>query len=264
MAVTRSVVPAFAVLALAGCLQEEKLVKVKGDGSGTLVVTTRMMTWAIEQIEKQGMKPSAITEETAKARAEKLGKGVAFVSAEPLKDERSRGIRATYSFKDIATLRLNESGPPPFRFARPAPGKAVLTCVLGNAAASASPPSAAGSNDLPYAARRAILAGMKFTTKVEVGGTIVHCSSRHVDGPTVTLLEVDLDAMLGEEDRLLAAEPPATIEESRKLVSDLQRWMRFRRAAEMGAEEAAAAVEQIPGLKFAPEKETVIEFTPRE
>jgi hypothetical protein len=255
---------AIPILALAGCIEEHTLVKVKADGSGTLVITTLMKEWAIAAAEKQGMKAALVDEKKPKERATKLGEGVDLVSSEAQKSPDARGFRATYSFREVAKLRLKEDAPPSFRWAKPGDDRAVLTFAFEQPASIF--PSGGGeknSLDLPYAARRALLAGMKFSSRVEVDGKLLRTNSLHVEGPTVTLFEIDLDAMTAEEDRLLAAEPPGTVEEAGKLVADLKRWIRFRRVPEMGAGEAAEAMKGIPGLKLTPEREIRIEFAPR-
>ena len=83
-----------------------------------------------------------------------------------------------------------------------------------------------------------LLAGAHLLLAVEPSGTVVRSSSPYVDGPRVTLLEVDLDQVLKDETlipRLQAAKTP---------------------------EELKAAVKDAVGLKINFDRETTIEFTP--
>ncbi|PYQ99460.1 MAG: hypothetical protein DMF97_11100, partial [Acidobacteria bacterium] len=74
---------------------------------------------------------------------------------------------------------------------------------------------------------------------VEPDGALVRTNSAYLDGPRVTLLEVDLDQALKDDTlvaRLQAAKTP---------------------------EELKAAIKDAPGRKLTLEKELTVEFTPR-
>ncbi len=69
-------------------------------------------------------------------------------------------------------------------------------------------------------------------------GRLVRSNSPYVDGQTVTLFDVDVDALLKDEEaftRLQNARTPA---------------------------EAAEALKNVPGVKIAPERDITIEFAP--
>ncbi len=152
---------------LTGCITFLTQIRVRGDGSGTMVQT---MTMNPEQIKAsmEGMakqmgaattepkeesknKPEKapdegpIKESDLKGRAPDMGQGVTFVSAEKIDTKTAVGVRVTYAFKDINQLAVN---PKPaaamgtegagassedalkFRFNRTPNGNAVLTVVF--------------------------------------------------------------------------------------------------------------------------------------
>ncbi|OLB61412.1 MAG: hypothetical protein AUI11_09870 [Acidobacteria bacterium 13_2_20CM_2_66_4] len=84
---------------------------------------------------------------------------------------------------------------------------------------------------------KAMLAGAHLLLAMEPQGRLVRTSSPYVDGQRVTLLEVDLDRVLGDEaflDRLRAAK---TLDEVRAVTKDA------------------------PGLKINLDPEITVEFT---
>ena len=159
----------FAATSLTGCITFLTEIKVRGDGSGTMVQTITMnpeqMKESVEGIarqmgatttdSKEGPKkdPSKASEEgpfkedDLKGRAADLGEGVTFVSADKIDTRTAAGVRVTYAFKDINKLAVN---PKPaaamgtvgagassedslkFRFVRKPDGSAVLTVVFAH------------------------------------------------------------------------------------------------------------------------------------
>lgn len=158
---------AFASISLSGCITFLTDIKVRGDGSGTMVQT---MTFNPEQMKasaesiasqmgatmsepKEDSKkepPKAqdngpFKESELKGKAADLGPGVTFVSAEKIETSTAVGVRVTYAFKDINNLSVN---PRPaaamgtagagassedalkFRFRRKLNGNAEVTVVI--------------------------------------------------------------------------------------------------------------------------------------
>jgi outer membrane murein-binding lipoprotein Lpp len=153
-----------AVASLSGCITFLTELRVRGDGSGTMVQTITMnpeqMKKTVEAIAKQmggtmteskddakKESPKAadkgpFKEDELKGKAADLGQGVTFVSAEQIDTKTAAGVRVTYAFKDINKLSIN---PKPgaamgmdaagasskeavqFRFKRMPNGNAVLT-----------------------------------------------------------------------------------------------------------------------------------------
>jgi len=85
---------------------------------------------------------------------------------------------------------------------------------------------------------RQMLAGMHVALRVEPAGRIVRSNSPFVDGPTVTLFDVDVDSLLNDE----------------------QAMSRLQNAG--NAADVAEALKTIPGIKVAAERDITIEFAP--
>src|SRR5262245_29526109 len=156
-------------LPTAGCINFETLVKVKADGSGTLVQTMTMNAETMEMMKAaegdgaklEAGKPMALEPkdiEQAKAEAAKLGEGVTFVKAEPVDTPEAKGMRAIYSFKDVTKLKVSQKPTPPggptppaggkeadetmkFGFSKAANGNSVLTVAMPDLKAGAKEPS---------------------------------------------------------------------------------------------------------------------------
>lgn len=152
---------------LAGCITFLTQIKVRGDGSGTMVQTITMnpaqIKASMEGVARQMGATTAEPKEKAKDKSEKasdegpmkesdlkgrapdMGRGVTFVSAEKIDTKTAVGVRVTYAFKDINQLAVN---PKPaaamgtagaggssedalkFRFKRTPGGNAVVTVVF--------------------------------------------------------------------------------------------------------------------------------------
>ena len=152
---------------LSGCITFLTEIKVRGDGSGTMVQTISMnpeqMKESMESIAKQMGAPMTeskkdlknnspeasrkgpFKEGDLKGKAADMGPGVTFVSAETIDAKTAAGVRVTYVFKDINQLAIN---PKPeaamgtaaagassqeavkFRFNRMPNGNSVLTVLF--------------------------------------------------------------------------------------------------------------------------------------
>jgi hypothetical protein len=206
-----------ATLFLAGCVEDLKTVRVKPDGSGTIVYTRRMKEWVAETLRENKL-GNEFTEEKARERAATLG-AVEFVSVEKADVPGWTGMTATYSFKDVRKLNLNDTDTA-FGLEKAADGRSVLTV---HSRFKPAQPSTSESK-MPEDVARALMAGLKFRLEVEVDGTVVKCSSPYVAGSTLTVLEFDLDQLFAEEARLRkkAAEEPATLAEAKETIEALR------------------------------------------
>jgi hypothetical protein len=158
-----------AAASLTGCITFLTELRVRGDGSGTMVQTITLnpeqMKESMESIAKQMGAPMTESKEDLKKDSEKvskegpfkesdlkgkaadMGPGVTFVSAETIDTKTAAGVRVTYAFKDINQLAIN---PKPeaamgtaaagassqeavkFRFNRMPNGNAILTIILAH------------------------------------------------------------------------------------------------------------------------------------
>ncbi|MGB8167056.1 MAG: hypothetical protein WCF18_06160 [Chthoniobacteraceae bacterium] len=115
------------MLLLPGCLQQEKVIKLKTDGSGTVEETMVMSKEVIAQMKQmtegfgsllQGKGKADATpaspfqimdEKKLREAAEKMGEGVTFVSATPVTTATGEGFKAIYAFTDINTLKIDQN-----------------------------------------------------------------------------------------------------------------------------------------------------------
>lgn len=195
--------------------------------------------------------PELFKESDAQARAGKMGEGVSFVSAEKVSNDHGEGQKAVYAFKNVAKLKVDQKPVTPsapgggpgmgpgggkaenisFRFGKSPKGNALLTVQFPG---MGKPPAEAKAADAPseaptpdpqqMAMMKQMLKGMKISYAVEVDGTIVATNCPNVNGSTVTLLEIDFDALLADEAKFnaLAAKNPKTLEEAKAVMKDLK------------------------------------------
>jgi len=247
-----------ATLLLAGCVEDLKVVRVKADGSGTILYTRRMKEWVAETLRENKL-GTEFTEEKARERAATLG-AVEFASVEKADVPGWTGMTATYSFKDVRKLNLNDSDAA-FGLEKAADGRSVLTV---HSRFKSTPSSPAPESKMPEDVARALMAGLKFRLEVEVDGTVVKCSSPYVAGSTLTVLEFDLDQLFAEEARLKkkAAEEPATLGQAKETIEAL-RLLEALKGGAQNLEEAGKALQKIKGFKHALSPTVTLEFTPK-
>jgi hypothetical protein len=253
-----------ACLASTACFQMTTVVKIKGDGSGTIDHTLLVTKAALAQLRSfgalgggRGQKIDLTSEDQARSLAASFGPGVTYVSSDPIDTPLGEGRHSTYEFADIGQVRISQQprtdGLPVRPAANPASGE--ITCALtrepgGNAVMHINLPemnflgtlgdSAGGGPGLAQqvAMVRSLLAGARISISVEPAGELVRTSSPYVDGARVILLEVNLDQVLGNEALLTRLQSAKTQDEIKAALSD------------------------VPGLKISLEREVTIEFTP--
>jgi hypothetical protein len=217
------VVPA--VLMTVGCMQGERIIKIKGDGSGTIVDTVKLgdqakaMLGGMEQMDTTPAdQKKAKKDAKLKAKAVAMGPGVTFVSVETMKDGSER---VTWAFQDITKVKIgttpevsdndakSSDEPLTFRFAKTG-GHSVLTVVSPPkkpTKAASGPPAKPEEMAKQIAQMKALMAGLKMTTAVDVQGTLVKTSSPYASGARVTLQEIDFDQFDEATLKKLAAAP---------------------------------------------------------
>jgi hypothetical protein len=244
-----------------GCFQVATVVKLKGDGSGTIEQRILFTQAAMAQMRQLaaasgGGDANPLSEQQARDAAPSLGQGVTFVSSVPIDSAEGVGREIVYAFSDVTTLKLDQSPSPPggpaagpdgaerrvvsFDLTRLANGNSRLTIRMpqlpalpGGTAASPLPSPASPEQ---FAVVRQMLAGARVEMSIEPAGKLVHTSSPYVAGQRVTLLEMDVDALLAATsvtDRLQHAHTP---------------------------EEMKAILKSVPGLKVNLDPELTIEF----
>jgi len=259
-----------AAIVSGGCFQATTLVRVKGDGSGTIHQTMAMAGPALAQLRMfaaagrtNGKPLELFSEEQARLHAEAMGPGVRVLSTKAIHTADLEGQEYELAFDDITKLHIDqEKGPPSpselgsnqppagdpskqIRFAmeRSTRGNAVLKVILPP---YKMPGQAMGginsSQDQPTPEQMAMIkqlvGGAHIAIAIEPVGTVVRSTSPYVDGGKVTLLDIELDRLFENQETMA----------------------RLNRAKT--AEEVRAVLKDIPGLKISVDPEITIEFTP--
>jgi hypothetical protein len=218
-----------AALVAAGCIQGQRTIKVNADGSGTITDTVtlgeqaREMMSAMSEMDKSTpAEKKAKKDAKLKSLADAMGPGVTVAAFEPsVKDGPEK---VTYAFKDISKLKIDitpdmtegdskqeAKEPLTFRFEKKG-GNSVVT-VLGagpkpGEKKAEKPADEGGKEGAEAAAKmqaqamvmmKTMMKGLKMTTVVEVNGKIVKTNAAHVEGPRVTLLDMDFDQIAADE-----------------------------------------------------------------
>jgi hypothetical protein len=246
-------VAALGVFGLTGCLQDEKIVKLKPDGSGTIEETVTMSKETVAMMEgmagmggeakKDAKKPYEPDEAKLKAAAEKMGTGVTFVSAKPVDTEKGKGFVAVYAFKDINTVKLGQDPgemmadagpmkaeakqeqPVTFKFAKGTPAELKIYMPEPKGKDPKAPAPAEGKEDMQQMEMmKQFFKDMKMTMAVEVVGTIKETNAEYKNGSRVTLVEMDFNKLLADPEKFkkLAKENPQTLQESKALLKGVE------------------------------------------
>jgi hypothetical protein len=267
-------------LCLTGCLSSYTLVKVKADGTGTLEQTTLINPMMVGMMSGmvQGMagedgakaKPPTIAdmfkEDKLREAAASMGQGVRYVSSTPAKQDGREGVTAIYAFDDVTKLSVTQGMKAPsgggssvsvknespilFALAPAGVGKLLsITMPEGKKPdATAKPAKPAGTPDMKdmppeaMAMIKSMFQGAKVGIDVEVDGRVINTNSPHVAGSRVTLMEVDLGALM---------EDPAKLEKLQGLGSGAS------------FEQARAVLGDVKGVKLPAARTTTIEFAGR-
>ncbi len=245
-----------AAVSLTACLDSTTLVKLKPDGSGTVEQTTLMNVAALKGLmggaggQMNGpMMNKADLERTAKS----MGEGVRLVSSEPVKaDGGFEGVKAIFAFDDINKIQVSQSpsmgggtgatrsseptAEDPVRFKltrggststltinfvdRPGAGK---TDNVPNPSPSEMPDL---SNPMIMNMMKTMFQGFKINIGLEVVGSIVKTNAEYVSGPRLTLLELDVAAILADEAKFKALQgklgPDASLSEVKPYLKDIK------------------------------------------
>lgn len=253
--------------ATSGCVTSDTLIKLNPDGSGAVVQKTLMSTEMIAQLntmmqglaqqmagneagQKDMKMPELFSEKDARARAAKMGEGVSFVSSRKITIEGMEGQEATYAFRDVTKLKLNEKPEAPsmpglqassagtgsettFRFSRLPNGHSELTAVFSlhppkKASPAESETKPSGTAKAPTAEQleqaKKFFAGFRIGMAVEVQGNLVKTNSVYQEGTKVTLLEMDFSELLSNDALLQQAAmiKGQNLEEAKELLKGLK------------------------------------------
>lgn len=251
----KPVAVALAALLCTGCLRSATVITVKADGSGTVEQTT-LMNLAFVKGMFSGMggqtsqAPGAVNEADLRRAAQRMGEGVAFVSASPMKtDDGFEGSKALFTFTDVTKLRVDQdpnlsgsttggfSTPPKndnpvtFGFAKGSDGASTLTVTLNEKTGDGGgSKSSQGGPDMDnpqmLEMMRTMFKGFRVGIDVVVDGKILKTNADHVAGSRVTLLEMDMEKLLADEAKLREVQkalgPGASVSELKPYLKDVQ------------------------------------------
>jgi hypothetical protein len=238
-------------------------VKVNPTGAGTLEQTTMIspmmvgmmsgMAQSMAGEEGKKAKPPTITdlfkEEELRKAADGMGQGVRFVSSKPAKADGREGVTATYAFDDVTKLSVSQAMKAPggsgssakvsnespilFGLTPGAGGAKVLTITMpegkkdATAKKPAKPAGTPDMKDMPpeaLAMMKSMFAGAKVSIDVEVP-QLIKSNSPYVAGSRVTLMEVDLGALMEDPSKLEQMQSlgsGASFEDARKVLGDVK------------------------------------------
>ena len=250
-----SLVCSFTALCLGGCLQIEKTVKLKTDGSGTIEETVVMSKAMVEQMKAMGTqfsqgfgaknepakKPkefSLLDEGKLKKEAAAMGAGVTFVGAKKVTTDTGEGYTATFAFTDINNLKIdqNPSSSAPkmgtdtkpekheiigFQFTKGSPAELVITMPAQKFDRKDKPDKK--SNPAATQMAMQFFKDMKISIGIEVQGAITETNASYHDGSRVTLMEMDFNKLLADPKKFeeFSAMDAQTLEEAKKLLKQV-------------------------------------------
>ena len=248
-------------LASSACFQMSTVLKINGDGSGTIDHRMIYSTQALAQLRQfaalgrgRGGAIDPLSEDQFRNMAASIGPGVTFVKSELITTPAGQGREATFAFTDVSTLQISTQPAAPagvsinagglsttsesitFSLAREPAGSAVLHIHVPEPNFLDALGSPAAVNQIGMI--KTMLAGAKVLLAAEPAGALTRTSSPFVAGGRVTLLEVDLDEVLKDETLLPRLQAAKT------------------------QEEAKAIVQEATGLKINLDRDITIEFTP--
>jgi hypothetical protein len=253
-------------LASTACFQMTTVLKVNGDGSGTISHRMVYTKAALAQLKsfaalgggRAGAAADPLSEQQAKDTTASIGPGVSYVSSELVTTPLGQGRDAIYAFTDVSTLRISTQPAAPGGISlkvqgvstQPSAAESITFTMTHEADGNAMlhihvpEPNYLDFFGSPQAAQqigmiKTMLAGARVLLAAEPNGALVRTSSPFVEGQRVTLLDIDLDTVMAD-DTLLP---------------------RIQAVAATPAE-AKAVLLGAKGLKINLDPEITIEFTP--
>jgi hypothetical protein len=216
------------VLTLAGCIDTATKIVVKPDGSGTIEKTIILSKHLAELMISMGNKSDPATieqgmlnEKTLMAGAARMGSGVSFVSAQKITAAKGNGWKALYSFKDIGTVKISQnpaadltvpgaattnaapSDKESFTFTLKKGSPAALSVAFPkpdpNAKSAGGPPAGAATDEKTVASMKQLYSDMRIVLTVEVDGAISQTNATYVNGPDVTLIDMDFAKIIADD-----------------------------------------------------------------
>jgi hypothetical protein len=197
-----------------------------------------------------GQSDNPINEADLKRTAERMGKGVRLLSAEPAKAGTFEGVKAIFAFDDINQVEVSQdpgmSGSTSGAFSAPPPpnenpvkftlkrngGTSTLTVQFqdkpgGPADQPDMPPGGPDMTDPTVLNMvKTMFDGFKIAIDLEVMGSIVKTNAEYVTGSRLTLMEMDMAALFADQEKLKALQgkigPGASLSEAKPYLKDIK------------------------------------------
>jgi hypothetical protein len=244
-----------------GCIDVEKVVTVKPDGSGTVTETIILTKTALaslkatsDQLAKDASAKSKaetatdgfklLDEKKLRAAATKMGGGVTLVSAKTVTTAKGEGYTAIYAFNDIRTLLLNQNPVESmvevnvgqekvekpeniaFEFTKGAPARLIVKTASTQPANVKTPPAAPQEKDDEMGRQmfQQVLKDMRVAISIRTDGTITETDAEYHDDARVVLLDIDFNKLLADREKMnaLAKANPDTFEKTKALVQGVE------------------------------------------
>jgi len=235
--------------ALTSCIEHHVVIVLNKDGSGTITEETTLGAQAVAMMEQMaglGGEDAAdpladmADEAKAKTKATSMGEGVSVKKVENIDEGGRKGGRVVYAFKDINTVKykfgdavteMGDGMKPP---GGDVPEEKPMTFVYKDGVLKMANPDA--GEDGPKSGEEAeeeemdeqslmmakqMMGDMKMSLKLELPGGIAETNASHVDGNTVTFMEMEMAKLLEDPEKFKAfakakPESPAEMQEALK------------------------------------------------
>jgi hypothetical protein len=247
------------LLIFTGCIEVKTLINVNNDGSGTIEETVLMSGEVVEMM--QGFS-SAFTSDSAEQQefdifdekslrenASNFGSGVVYLSGEKLKSGNKEGFRALYSFSNLNEISLSKipQNQVPLNLAENPGGDYLFTFINGDPpeilisipdmedsslmdededSDSEEDFSSADSLDEDSAfTQQAIqlLKDAQISLAIRTGNSIVETNAAFIDGPVITLFEVNFGKLLENKENFekLIKFKPHDLDQAKELLKNI-------------------------------------------
>ena len=229
---TLSVTIGLFILLLAGCLQMETKVKIDKNGAGTIeqvIVMRADMLAMLNSMQPDPAKKEAglMDEKKLRAGAAKMGKGVRFVSANPIKNKVGEGYKVIYAFDDINAVKVSQtpndalpqadggqskSGDQEFvtfQFKKGNPANLTINLYRKDEVEKSKKPEKEAEGEKPEkpeqmdpAMLEQFYRDMKLSMTVEPVGTIVDSTADFKTASSIILMDMDFNELLKSKEAL--------------------------------------------------------------
>jgi hypothetical protein len=249
------------LLSLAGCIESRVHVRVHSDGSGTVEESFLLSSGMLQMMAAIGGPPEnggdidLIDRDKLEKKAAHMGGGAKLDTVEKIAENDKQGYRAIYSFADINSLSINqnpdENMPEPsaqdtdkeaptreyitFQLKKNAKtGTSILTIINPKEEPDESNkvkqnPETGSTSEAEMSPEmtqmfKQMFKDMRIIVDVSVDGKIVQSDASFVDNSTVTLIDMDFNKIIENEDifKTLTASDPQSLEETKKLIQSIR------------------------------------------